>query len=66
MDRAEEFQNITEELLLYLLTLKIVLVLVIIGTAMYIYKVIKTQSKKLEMKNKIFRMLANKTRDIFI
>ena len=65
-DRAEEFQNITEELLLYLLTLKIVLVLVIVGTAMYIYKVIKIQSKKLEIKNKIFRMLANKTRDIFI
>lgn len=63
--RAEGFQNITKELLFYLLTFKIILIAIIIGTATYIYKVISMQSKKLEMKNKIFKMLANRTKDVF-
>ena len=63
--RALEFQNITKELMFYLIFLKVVLVIIIVGTAMYIYKIIESQSKKLEIKNKIFRMLANKTKDIF-
>lgn len=64
-ERAGKLQNITKELLCYLIILKIILIFIVLGTAMYIYKIIETQSKKLEIKNKTFRMLANKTKDIF-
>lgn len=64
-DKAKHFQDISKELLFYLIGLKFILSFVIIGTAFVIYKSIKNQSNRLEFKNKVFKMLANKTKDIF-
>lgn len=64
-DKAKHFQDISKELLFYLVGLKFILSFVIIGTAFIIYKSIKTQSSRLEFKNKVFKMFANKTKDIF-
>lgn len=64
-DKAKHFQDISKELLFYLVGLKFILSFVIIGIAFATYKVLKTQSSRLEFKNKVFRMFADKTKDIF-
>ena len=63
--RAKEFQKISQELLFYLINLKVILVAFIVSIAIYIYKIIEKQNKNIELKNKMFKMLANKTKDIF-
>lgn len=63
--RAEEFQSISKELLFHLILLMVILITIIIGIAVYIYKLVTIQSKKIEFKNKMFNMLADKTKDIF-
>ncbi len=64
-DKAKHFQDISKELLFYLVGLKFILSFVIIGIAFAAYKVLKNQSSRLEFKNKVFRMFADKTKDIF-
>lgn len=64
-DKAKNFQDISKELLLYLVGLKFILSFVIIGIAFTVYKVLKNQSNRLEFKNKVFKMIAGKTKDIF-
>ncbi len=64
-DKAKHFQDISKELLFYLVGLKFILSFLIIGIAFATYKVLKTQSSRLEFKNKVFRMFADKTKDIF-
>lgn len=63
--RAKEFQKITSELLFYMINFKIALIAVIMGIVIYIYYIIEKQSKDIEIKNKMFKMLAGKTKDIF-
>lgn len=63
--RAEEFQSISKELLFHLILLMVILITIIIGIAVYIYKLVTIQSKKIEFKNEMFNMLADKTKDIF-
>ena len=64
-DKAKNFQDISKELLLYLVGLKFILSFAIIGIAFAVYKVLKNQSNRLEFKNKVFKMIAGKTKDIF-
>ena len=63
--RAKEFQKITSELLFYMINFKLALIGIIISVSVYIYNIIKKQSQDIEMKNKMFRKLATKTKDIF-
>lgn len=63
--RAKEFQKITSELLFYMINFKIALITIILGIVAYIYNIIEKQSKDIEIKNKMFKMLAGKTKVIF-
>ncbi len=64
-DKARNFQDISKELLFYLIGLKFIFSSVIIGIAFAVYKVLKNKSSRLEFKNKVFKMIAGKTKDIF-
>lgn len=63
--RAKEFQNISSELLFYMISFKLILIAIIVSIAAYIYNIIENHRKNIEIKNKMFKMLANKTKDIF-
>ena len=49
-----------------MINFKIALIAVIMGIVIYIYYIIEKQSKDIEIKNKMFKMLAGKTKDIFL
>lgn len=62
--RVEKVQKISADLLFELTSLNILLMVSIIGLAFYIYKILKEQSKKIEIKNSMLKMLIHKTNDI--
>lgn len=62
--RVEKVQNISKELLIYLTSLNILLLVSVVSLAFYVYRLLKEQSRKIEIKNSMLKMLVHKTNDI--